>query len=210
MLEEIKNIIFDLGGVMIDLNKERCIREFHKIGFSEIDSLIDSYHPRGVFRRIELGEMSNEAFFDHVRSCCGRDVPDEAIRGAFLSFIDGIPRYKLQMVRSLREKGFRTFALSNINDVVFPYIREVLFAQEGLTLGDYFEKVFLSYEMHLLKPSPEIYQRMIAESGIRPEETLFIDDSESNIAAAAELGFNVYLAGAREDFRHLFREVLPE
>ncbi len=210
MLEDIKNIVFDLGGVMIDLDKERCIRVFHKIGFSEIDSLIDSYHPKGMLRGIEVGEVSNEEFFDQVRRSIGTDVPDEAIRGAFLSFIEGIPVYKLRLVRALREKGFRTFALSNINDVVFPYIREVLFTQDGLTLEDYFEKVFLSYEMHLLKPSPEIYRRMIDEGGMRPEETLFIDDSESNLAAASELGFNVYLAGPREDFSHLFREVLPE
>ena len=120
------------------------------------------------------------------------------------SFLAGIPRYKLQMVRTQRERGFRTYALSNINDVVFPFVRDVLFTQEGLQLDDYFEKAYLSYEMHELKPSPEIYRKMIEKSGMRPEATLFIDDNAENLHTAQELGFHVYMPRPREDFRFLF------
>lgn len=100
--------------------------------------------------------------------------------------------------------GFRTYALSNINDVVFPFVRDVLFTQEGLQLDDYFEKAYLSYEMHELKPSPEIYRKMIEKSGMRPEATLFIDDNAENLHTAQELGFHVYMPRPREDFRFLF------
>ena len=93
---------------------------------------------------------------------------------------------------------------SNINDVVFPFVRDVLFTQEGLQLDDYFEKAYLSYEMHALKPSPEIYRKMIEESGMRPEATLFIDDNAENLHTAQELGFHVYMPRPREDFRFLF------
>lgn len=108
------------------------------------------------------------------------------------------------MVRTLRERGFRTYALSNINDVVFPHVREVLFTAEGYRLEDYFEKTYLSFEMHELKPSPAIYHRMVEDSGMIPEETLFIDDNAQNIEAAREMGFHVYMPQAREDFRFLF------
>lgn len=201
----IRNIVFDLGGVMIDLDRERCIAEFHKIGFTEIDSLIDSYHPKGILGRLERGELPNEAFFDYVRRSAGRpDLPDETIRRAFLSFLEGIPVYKLELVRSLRARGFRTYALSNINDVVFPYVREVLFGAEGRALDDYFEKAYLSYEMHVMKPSPRIYRMMIRDSGMVPGETLFVDDNRANADAARELGFETYCPQAREDFREYF------
>lgn len=181
MLQGIKNIVFDLGGVMIDLDRARCVEEFHKIGFTEIDDLIDSYHPKGFLGRLERGDVTNDDFYDYVRRSAGRDIADDEIRRAFTSFLAGIPRYKLQMVRTQRERGFRTYALSNINDVVFPFVRDVLFTQEGLQLDDYFEKAYLSYEMHALKPSPEIYRKMIEESGMRPEATLFIDDNAENL-----------------------------
>ena len=169
MLQGIENIVFDLGGVMIDLDRARCVEEFHKIGFTEIDDLIDSYHPKGFLGRLERGDVTNDDFYDYVRRSAGRDIADDEIRRAFPSFLAGIPRYKLQMVRTQRERGFRTYALSNINDVVFPFVRDVLFTQEGLQLDDYFEKAYLSYEMHELKPSPEIYRKMIEKSGMRPD-----------------------------------------
>ena len=172
MLQGIENIVFDLGGVMIDLDRARCVEEFHKIGFTEIDDLIDSYHPKGFLGRLERGDVTNDDFYDYVRRSAGRDIADDEIRRAFTSFLAGIPRYKLQMVRTQRERGFRTYALSNINDVVFPFVRDVLFTQEGLQLDDYFEKAYLSYEMHELKPSPEIYRKMIEKSGMRPEDAL--------------------------------------
>lgn len=204
MLQGIENIVFDLGGVMIDLDRARCVEEFHKIGFTEIDDLIDSYHPKGFLGRLERGDVTNDDFYDYVRRSAGRDIADDEIRRAFTSFLAGIPRYKLQMVRTQRERGFRTYALSNINDVVFPFVRDVLFTQEGLQLDDYFEKAYLSYEMHALKPSPEIYRKMIEESGMRPEATLFIDDNAENLHTAQELGFHVYMPRPREDFRFLF------
>lgn len=98
--------------------------------------------------------------------------------------------------------------LSNNNEFVFPYIKETLFRADGLVLEDYFDKCYLSYEMHELKPSPAIFERMIADSGVCPETTLFVDDGEKNIRTARDLGFQVYMPGPREDFRHLFDDML--
>lgn len=105
MLQGIENIVFDLGGVMIDLDRARCVEEFHKIGFTEIDDLIDSYHPKGFLGRLERGDVTNDDFYDYVRRSAGRDIADDEIRRAFTSFLAGIPRYKLQMVRTQRERG---------------------------------------------------------------------------------------------------------
>ena len=91
MLQGIKNIVFDLGGVMIDLDRARCVEEFHKIGFTEIDDLIDSYHPKGFLGRLERGDVTNDDFYDYVRRSAGRDIADDEIRRAFTSFLAGIP-----------------------------------------------------------------------------------------------------------------------
>lgn len=225
-MNNLKNIVFDLGGVLIDLDRERCVRECHRIGFMQIDQWLDPYHPRGLFRQLERGAITEREFYDGVRrsigqaGCIGRqaderdgragratdgrEVTDEAIRAAYLSFLDGIPIYKLRLVRELRERGLHTYALSNIGSIMFSRIRDEFFAADGLRLPDYFERAYLSFEMGLLKPSPEIYRAMIADSGMAPSETLFIDDNLENVTAARELGFQVYLAGAREDFGFLF------
>ena len=202
MLQGIENIVFDLGGVMIDLDRDAAWRNSTRSD-SPNRRLIDSYH-RKDSRTVGTGDVTNDDFYDYVRRSAGRDIADDEIRRAFTSFLAGIPRYKLQMVRTQRERGFRTYALSNINDVVFPFVRDVLFTQEGLQLDDYFEKAYLSYEMHELKPSPEIYRKMIEKSGMRPEATLFIDDNAENLHTAQELGFHVYMPRPREDFRFLF------
>lgn len=91
MLQGIENIVFDLGGVMIDLDRARCVEEFHKIGFTEIDDLIDSYHPKGFLGRLERGDVTNDDFYDYVRRSAGRDIADDEIRRAFTSFLAGIP-----------------------------------------------------------------------------------------------------------------------
>ncbi|MFR9129592.1 MAG: hypothetical protein ACLVJK_07220 [Alistipes putredinis] len=142
--------------MMIDLDRARCVEEFHKIGFTEIDDLIDSYHPKGFLGRLERGDVTNDDFYDYVRRSAGRDIADDEIRRAFTSFL-WHPRYKLQMVRTQRERDSGPVPLQHQRRG-FPFVRDVLFTQEGLQLDDYFEKAYLSYEMHELKPSPKFTQ----------------------------------------------------
>lgn len=149
--------------------------------------------------------MTNDDFYDYVRRSAGRDIADDEIRRAFTSFLAGIPRYKLQMVRTQRERGFRTYALSNINDVVFPFVRDVLFTQEGLQLDDYFEKAYLSYEMHELKPIPPKFNRkMIEKSGMAPRSDALHRRQCGKSSHGAGTGIPRIYARPREDFRFLF------
>lgn len=206
MLSSIKNIIFDLGGVVIDLDRQRCVDSFTRIGFPQADDLIDFYHPADFFQRLERGEISIPELCDIIRSqASSTDISDEDICQAYSDFLVGIPLFKLRLIESLRERGFKLYALSNINDIVMPKVRE-LFAADGRAMEDYFDKLYLSFEMGVLKPDPEIYQKLIEDSGIDPSQTLFIDDSERNVAVGKEFGLNVYLAEAHEDYSHLFEE----
>lgn len=119
-----------------------------------------------------------------------------------------IPVAKLRQIDALRERGIRTCVLSNNNPASMKYIRR-MFTADGKTMDDYFDAVFLSYELHELKPSEAIFRKMIAAGGMRPEETLFIDDGQKNVDAAQRLGFAVYMPGPGGGFRPHTRQSQP-
>lgn len=208
MLEGIKNIVFDIGGVLIDLDKQKCSNAFKQIGFEDIDNYLDYYCPVALFNDLERGKITVNEACNQIRTIMHREVTNEQIRHAYTQFLDGAPVERLRAIKALRDNGINTYALSNISDLLYPYIRDVLFRQDGLTERDYFVKAYLSYEMHALKPDREIFEMMIADSGMLPEQTLYIDDSPRNIDTARELGFNVYMPAPREDFTHIFDEIL--
>ena len=206
MLKNIKNIIFDIGGVLIDLDKDRCIAAFTRIGFPKAAELIDFYHPAEFFNRLERGEISATECCDTIREMAGNPtITDEQIREAYCAFLVSVPVEKLRLIKHLRDKGYRIYALSNINEIVISKVRE-LFTADGLTCEDYFERMFLSFEMRSLKPDAEIFEQVIRESGVVPSETLFLDDGLKNINAGREAGFEVYMPQHHEDFSHLFEE----
>lgn len=203
-LTPIRNIVFDLGGVLADLDPERCKAAFRNLGMPRAAEWIDPCHPSDLFARMERGDLSAAETCDELRRITGRrEVSDEAIAAAYRSLIVGIPRYKLRMVKALREAGYSTYLLSNNNPIAMSYLAERLFTADGLTINDYFVRLYLSYEMHELKPSPAIFRQMLDDSNMEPAETLFIDDGERNIATARALGFRSYQPAPREDFRHL-------
>ncbi|MFI3324020.1 MAG: HAD family phosphatase [Rikenellaceae bacterium] len=208
MLTSIKNIIFDLGGVVIDLDRERCVDSFTRIGFPEANTLIDSYHPVEFFNSLERGTLSVEEVCDKIREIAGKPITNSQICEAYSDFLVEIPVYKLRMIEALRQRGFKLMILSNTNPIVFAKVLE-LFAADGKKMEDYFdaENMYLSYQMGCLKPEDEIYEKLLADSGVVPAETLFIDDSDRNIEVGAAHGLQVYLAAAHEDFSHIFENL---
>lgn len=126
MKTTIKNLVFDLGGVLVDLDRDACVRAFARIGFPQADALLDSYKQTGMFLALDEGRASTAEFYDYIRRESGRETPDEAIQQAFCQFLVGLPVYKLEMLRGLRNR-FNVYMLSNTNDVMMPYIRERYF-----------------------------------------------------------------------------------
>lgn len=205
----IRNIVFDLGGVLVDLDMQSCIDAFNRLEMPQIAELINPYYPAEIFAQLERGDLTPHETCEEMRRMTGRtEVTDAQIADAYGHFLVGIPIAKLRLIEALRTKGLRTYILSNNNALVMPRIREELFTADGRTMNDYFDKIYLSYELHELKPSPAIFQKMIADSGMLPEESLFIDDGKKNVDTALELGFGVYMPSPHEDFRHLFDELL--
>lgn len=209
MFKAIDTVVFDFGGVLIDLYREKCVEAFRAIGYPQAEEMISLYGPSDILQKLEAGEITGEELVALIREDSGNDsITYEQVQGAYIAFLGTIPVVKLRAIRALREAGFKVCGLSNINEFVMPYVRERLFTADGLKMEDYIEEPYLSYEMGLLKPGAEIFRVMIERSGMTPERTLFIDDSAKNIHTARELGFQVYHAGPEEDFTPLLYELI--
>ena len=202
-LTGIKNIVFDFGGVLVDLDCERCIESFERLGVNVRDAL-GQYVQSGVFSGIETGEIDTEEFCDALRQISGRpDIRDRKITDAWNEFLVGIPSERLECLASLKDK-YKLFLLSNTNRIHWALATNDLFLYRGRTVDYYFEKVFLSYKIGITKPDSKIFKIAIKESGVNPAETLYIDDSEDNCKAAAKEGFKTFLSKGEGDWMEIF------
>ena len=199
----IKNLIFDFGGVLINLDRQRCVENFRKLGLEKVDELLGMYSQQGIFMQHEKGLISSAEFRENIRGLLTKKVTDEQIDAAWNSFLVDIPTHKLDLLLKLREK-YVVYLLSNTNEIHWKWTCKNLFPYRTFKVEDYFEKTYLSFEMKMAKPEPEIFKAILDDAGIEPEETLFIDDSEINCKAAQNLGISTYTAKAGEDWSHLF------
>lgn len=207
-MSTIKNVVFDLGGVLVDLDIEQCREAFRTLGMPQVAQIINPYHPAEMIGRLESGAITFGETCDEMRTLCARpEITDEQIAWAYGEFLLGAPVEKMRQIAALRRAGLRTYVLSNNNPSSMVFIRR-MFEADGHTMDDYFDKMYLSYQMKMLKPSPEIFRAMAADAGMKPAETLFIDDSKTNADAAHGLGFAVYMPAPGEDFSHLFGPIL--
>lgn len=201
----IKNLLIDLGGVLINLNRQRCVENFEKLGIPDVIDYLDIYHEDGIFMQLEKGLITPSDFRHGIREMMGKVVSDKQIDAAWNSFLADIPTYKLDLLLKLREK-YVVYLLSNTNEIHWKWICKNAFPYRTFKVEDYFEKTYLSFEMKMAKPEPEIFKAVIEDAGITAEETFFIDDSEINCKVAHELGIFTYTAKAGEDWSHLFNQ----
>ena len=192
----IKNLLIDLGGVLINLDRQRCIEHFQKLGLQNVDALLDIQNQDGLLMQQEKGLITPAEFR-------GKAVSDKQIDAAWNSFLVDIPTQKLDLLLKLREK-YVVYLLSNTNQIHWEWTCAHLFPYRTFKVEDYFEKTYLSFEMKMAKPEPEIFKAIIEDAGIEPKETLFIDDSEMNCKTAQNLGISTYTAKVGEDWSHLF------
>lgn len=191
-IKGIKNLLFDQGGVIVDIERDRCLDELSKLGMDHPERLVGLYKQDGPFFALENGDISLAQFHDELRPMMPPGVTDEQMDRAFSSFIVGIPLHRLQALRALRRR-YKTYILSNTNPLMFEGVIAQAFAQEGLDVNAYFDGITVSYLAHSNKPDRKIFDYAISTMGINPQETLFFDDGQENLDAAAALGFKTAL-----------------
>ncbi len=202
-IKDIKNVVFDFGGVLIDLDRQCCVDNFRHLGWTGFETELGISLKQGFLQKFELGLILPSDFRDGVRKAIGTEVSDEDIDACWNSFLVGVPQSKLDMLIRLRRR-FNVYLLSNTNAIHWEWSVGNVFGQDGHSVDDYFDGVFLSFAIHSAKPDTRIFRHVIDSTGIKPEETLFIDDLQQNCDTAAAMKFNTYKAEAHEDLQHLF------
>ena len=204
-----KAIIFDFGGVLIDLDMEGCKAAFKRdLGYEDIDSLLDPCHQKGIVGDMEEGVISLDEFRSAVLAGSRPDACPEDVDKAFLNIVTTVRPYKGALLNRLAE-SYDIYILSNNNPIVAPHMPEY-FAAVGVSFENVFRKSFLSYEMKMLKPSEAFYRKVVSEIGGPAEEMLFIDDSQKNVDAAIEAGLPAVFYQAGSDLAALLADALDE
>lgn len=202
----IKNLLFDLGGVIMDIRRLNCVASFERLGMKDADSFLGEYSQKGPFLQLEEGAISEEEFRTAVRALINEEVSDEQIDSAFCDFLVGIPKYRLEQLRQLK-KSYNIYMLSNTNSIMWRSRIAEDFRQEGLEREDYFDGIVTSFEAQSIKPDAKIFHTVVEKLGINPDETLFLDDSQKNLDAAAQLGFHTLLVTPGSEFFELLKSM---
>lgn len=195
----IKNIIFDFGGIFIDLDKEIIIREMEKYGRPNLTpELIE------LSNAFEIGRISPKTFIEGLQSYFPNTTASEIIaiwNGMLLDF----PDYRLKFIENLaRENEYRLFLLSNTNALHIPQVIKIMGESRFNRFKNCFERFYLSHEIHLRKPNADSYEFVLEKNKLDPSQTLFIDDTLINTESASRLGVKTWnLIVGQEDIVQL-------
>lgn len=205
----IKALIFDMGGVLVDLDIEDCKRAFRSgLGFDGIDDIIDACHQKGIYGDLEEGKLSAEEFRSIVLAGSREGAVEADVDEAMSHILVGIDPYKADLLKRLSEK-YELYMLSNNNPICLPYSSK-MFSDAGIPLEKIFRKSFFSYEMKALKPSEAFYKAVMKEIGRSSDELLFIDDSQKNVDGAMAAGLPAVYYEPGTDLAELLDRVLEE
>lgn len=187
ILNGIKNIIFDLGGVLLNIDPKKTIDAFAKLGMQQLVANTGLSYDHDIFFRMEQGQISPEEFRTGVQQLLHKPVSDELIDDAWTAMLLDFPAIRVKLVQNL-SADFKVYLFSNTNAIHVAKYHDNFRRQHGFEVSPLFEKDFYSNEIGFRKPSPESFQEVIRLSGVNPEETLFIDDSHQNVQAAIASG----------------------
>ena len=202
-----KAIIFDMGGVLVDLDVEDCKAAFKRdLGYNDIDNIIDACHQKGIYGDLEEGKLTAEEFRRIVLAGSRPDASASDVDEAMSHILVGIDPAKVILLKRL-SSDYDLYMLSNNNPISLPYSSS-MFAEAGIPLASVFRKCFFSFEMKALKPSADFYRRVIEEIGLPAEDMLFIDDSQKNVEGAIAAGLPAVYYEPGTDLSALLAEVL--
>jgi putative hydrolase of the HAD superfamily len=186
--QEIKNLIFDLGGVIINLDVTRTFQAFADLAQYSIEEVKSKIHEQAFFNEYEKGMLTDNQFRVHIRSFLNTKVTDAQIDFAWNAMLLDIPLEKYQMLLNLKS-DFNVFLLSNTNNIHLQAVNQIVFNNTGRSgLSYYFHKDYYSHLMKMRKPDPEIFQHILYENNLAPYETYFLDDNFENIQGAKSVG----------------------
>lgn len=199
MSNTIRNIAFDLGGVVVALSYEQAVKRFEELGLKDARQRLDAFEQRGIFGDLESGRITAEDFRRELSVLIGRELTMEECGTAWQGYVDHVPERNLKALLSLRARGYKVCLLSNTNPFIMQWASND-FDGEGHPISDFFDALYLSYECQVMKPRREIFEMMLRGQESLPEETLFVDDGPRNVKTASVMGMHTLCPVNNEDW----------
>lgn len=189
MAYQIKNIIFDLGGVLLNIDFKLTSNAFKNLGVNHFDEMFTQHFSNPLFELLETGKIDETAFYEAFRKEAGLPLSNEQIQAAWNALLLDFPPERIKWLEKIASQ-YRIFLFSNTNQIHYDCFKlNFSNAFDGKNFDDFFEKAYYSQFLGLRKPYPESFLAILEDQGILPSETLFIDDTYKNIEAANQLGF---------------------
>ncbi len=206
-MKEIKNIIFDLGGVIINLDTHRTIEEFNKISQIPFEEVYSQANQIEIFNLFDKGKISEFEFFSELRKQIRYEGPEVDLLYAWNAMLLDVPENRLDLLVEMKQ-NYSTFLLSNTCETHITAFENDLYLDHGVkNFNDYFDEVYYSCRVGMRKPDKEIFEMVLSKNKLKPEETVFIDDSIQHVKGAGQCGINAYLLPKNMEVEELIRQL---
>lgn len=194
MIEGIKHIIFDLGGVLLNIDYKLTEKAFINLGVTDFPQRYSQLAQSQLFDDFETGKIASTEFISEMKNMSGLQLSSEQITNAWNAMLLDFPIRRLQILQQLR-LYYDLLLLSNTNEIHEVAFNDILYKSHGMpTLGVFFDKMYLSHRIGMRKPNREVFERILDENGLKAANTLFIDDSPQHIEGAKSVGIRtIYL-----------------
>lgn len=190
--KNVKNIIFDLGGVILNIDYHLTIDAFKALGIANFDSLFTQAEQIGLFDQMDKGTISSQEFREGIRELARLPLSDKEIDRAWNAMLLDFPPQRLNLLEQVHNH-YKTYLLSNTNAIHLESYNQILKSTFGLdNLSQFFHKEYYSHLIHLRKPNAEAFEIILHENDLKPQETIFIDDSAQHVEGAKKLGILAY------------------
>ena len=191
-MSKVKNIVFDLGGVIMTLDHQQAVRRFQELGIKDAAQQLDPYTQTGIFGDLEKGQISSEDFRRELSLMAGRELSYHDCCYAWQGYAKEVPQRNLDALVRLRSEGYRIILLSNTNPFMMEFVLSDRFDGHGHSISHYVDSMYLSYRLQVMKPDETFFRRVLMSEQIVPDDTLFVDDGPRNVAAASQIGIHTF------------------
>ena len=207
-MNKVKNIVFDLGGVIVTLDQPQAVRRFEELGVKNAAQLLDPYTQTGIFGDLEIGKIGTDTFRRELSKLAGRELTYQDCCYAWQGYVGEVPERNLVALDKLRREGYRLILLSNTNPFMMEFVLSGRFDGKGRSLAQYVDTMYLSYQMKVMKPDETFFRRVLMSEKIIPSETLFVDDGPRNVAAASQIGIRTFCPENGSDWTNAIYDYL--
>ena len=191
--KDIKNIVFDLGGVILNIDYHKTAQAFNNLGCENFDEIYSQKQQKGLFDRFEIGQISSQEFIKELLKALPVGVRPKEVVDAWNAMLLNLPQERIESLQGLNQTH-RVFLLSNTNQIHEEAFTKIIQQENGIaSFNHLFEKVYFSHQIGLRKPNREVFDYVLRENGLKPTETLFIDDSPQHLLGAEKAGIRTLL-----------------